>query len=170
MQGPTKHTRERNKSPIGLPHGRRPVMRGLVRLRHVPRRVAEQVQLPRSMPWLRRYMDRSAALRTEGLSPEAALHATYHYRFGVANGVILGLVDALLSPSIVLALFVNHLGGPYILVGMLPAIASAGWFLPQLVVASRVQGLPKMMHWYHRSAIIRAICLTSIALSTLFMA
>jgi hypothetical protein len=106
----------------------------------------------------------------EGLVPEAALHAAYNFRRGVWNGVIFSLVDALFAPSLVLAWFVSRLGGPNILVGLLPAILTGGWFLPQLIVASRVQGLPYVMHWYRRVGVVRAISIILVALFTVIFA
>jgi MFS family permease len=106
----------------------------------------------------------------EGISPEAALHARRNFRLGVTNGVLLGLVDGLLAPSIVLALFVNRLGGSNILVGLLPAIASGGWFLPQVFIAGRVQGQLHVMHWYRGTAFTRAICMTLLTVATVSLA
>src|SRR6187455_1076552 len=101
------------------------------------------------------------------LVPEAALHATFNFRMGVLNGVMFTLVEALIAPSLVLAWFVSRLGGPNILVGLLPAILAGGWFLPQLLVASRVQGLPRVMFWYRRVGVLRTICMAMLGFSAL---
>ena len=113
---------------------------------------------------------RTAALRTEGLSPEAARYATRNFRLGVANGVIFGLVDGLLAPGIVLALFINRLGAPNVLVGLLPAIMTGGWFLPQMLVATRVQGQRRMMHWYTRTSVVRTLAMLLLAVLTVLLA
>jgi hypothetical protein len=55
------------------------------------------------------------------------------------NGIMFTLVEAIIAPSIVLAWFINRLGAPNALVGLLPAILAGGWFLPQILVASRVR-------------------------------
>lgn len=104
------------------------------------------------------------------LAPEATLHATYNFRMGVLNGVVFTLVDALIAPSLVLAWFVSRLGAPNIVVGLLPAILTGGWFLPQLLVATRVQGQPRVMPWYRRVGIIRTICMAMLGVSTLTFA
>jgi hypothetical protein len=106
----------------------------------------------------------------EGLSPEAALNASFNFRMGVLNGIMFTLVEALIAPSLVLALFVTRLGAPNVLVGLLPAILSGGWFLPQLLVASRVAGLSYVMPWYRRVGILRAICMATLALCTVLFA
>jgi MFS family permease len=144
-----------------------PVRRGIVRLREVSREVQEH--LP-SLPIGPEAARRTRLLTMEGLVPEAALHATYNFRRGVLNGVVFSLVDALFAPSLVLAWFVSRLGGPNILVGLLPAILTGGWFLPQIIVASRVQGLPYMMHWYRRVGALRAVAIVLLAALTVLFA
>ncbi len=144
-----------------------PFTRGLVRLRRVRREV--QSHLP-NVPLLRRIGSRSALERVEGLSPEGALHASRNFRLGVWNGVAVTLLDSLIAPSLVLAWFINRLGAPNVLVGLLPAILSGGWFLPQMLVASRVQGLKYMMPQYRSVGIIRTVTMGLIALTTLLLA
>lgn len=105
----------------------------------------------------------------EGLTPEAALHATYNFRRGVYNGIMFTLVDALMAPSLVLALFISRLGAPNVLVGLLPALLSGGWLLPQIFIAGRVQGMPKVMPWYTRAGAIRALSFALLAVATVFL-
>jgi predicted MFS family arabinose efflux permease len=113
---------------------------------------------------------RSTADLLAGLSPEAARHATRNFRFGVLNGVMFSLVDALLAPGLVLAWFVSRLGGDNVLVGLLPAILTGGWFLPQMLVASRVQGQPLVMRWYRSVGILRCICMGGLGFATVLLA
>jgi MFS family permease len=77
-------------------------------------------------------------------------------------------VDALIAPTLVLALFINKLGASNVLVGLLPALLAGGWFLPQILTAGRVQGMPRVMHWYRRAGIVRVIAF--VALSLLILA
>lgn len=144
------------------------VGRGIVRLR----RARRAVHLPGIAPIapIRRVLERSRAKTAEGLAPEAALHASRNFRMGVLNGIMFTLVEALIAPSIVLAWFLNRLGAPNILVGLLPAILSGGWFLPQLIVASRVQGRARMMPIYRRVGQTRTVCMALLALTTLVFA
>jgi MFS family permease len=125
------------------------------------------------VPRLRRITDAigvSAVESVEGLTPEAARYAGYNFRRGVLNGVVFSIVDALIAPSVVLAWFINRLGGPNVLVGLLPAILSGGWFLPQLLVAGRVQGLPRLMPWYTAVGVVRVAAMALIALTTVLLA
>ncbi|HUS17111.1 MAG TPA: MFS transporter [Chloroflexia bacterium] len=77
----------------------------------------------------------------------------------MANGISFSLADAVIAPSIVLPLFINHLTPSHVLVGLPPAIISAGWLLPQLFIASRVQHLPRMMPWYNGAGVVRLVCM-----------
>ncbi|MEO6457383.1 MAG: MFS transporter [Chloroflexia bacterium] len=125
---------------------------------------------PSRMPILRTVIGRSAQGAAEGLSPEAALHARRNFRLGVVNGIMFTLVEALIAPTLVLAYFISGLGASNVLVGLLPAILSGGWFLPQILVATRVQGLPRVMHWYRRVGILRTFCLVLLTISTVALA
>ena len=158
IRGPRRPAREQVRAPL---------TRGLVRMRRVRREV--QSKLP-SLPLIGRLVNRSPADRVEGLSPEAALHASRNFRFGVGNGIAFTVVDALIAPSLVLAWFINRLGAPNVLVGLLPAILAGGWFLPQMLVATRVQGRKYMMSIYTRVGTTRAVVMGLIALSTLLLA
>ncbi len=122
--------------------------------------------LPSQFNRVKRVVSLSRNPNLEGITPEATLHARRNFRLGVTNGVMLTLVDGLISPGIVLALFINRLGGSNLLVGLLPAIASAGWFLPQIFIAPRIQGLPYVMFWYRRTAVSRIACMLLLTLAT----
>src|SRR5919199_1346595 len=77
---------------------RRPVRRGLVRVRRVKRRVT-QVYIPDNLAWIRARIGRVSSETVEGLSPQAALHARRNFRLGVLNGIMFSLVDALIAPT-----------------------------------------------------------------------
>ena len=158
-QRPHGRERLRRVSAVGRPLGR-----GLVHLRNG---VSSRVQGIPGRLWLLEAMDRSRRDAVAGLSPEAALHARSNFRLGVANGIIYGLADSLIAPGFVLALFVNRLGAPNILVGLIPAIATGGGFLPQILVASRVQSRSRMMPLYRGIAAIRVAALILMTVATL---
>ena len=134
-------------------------MPALTGLTHLPDSIRRAIRNPQS------------ELRNrEGLSPEAALNATHNFRSGVLNGVMFTMVDGLIAPSLVLALFVKHLGGDNVLVGLLPSLVTGGWFLPQILVAGRVQGKTHMMEWYLRSGIVRIVTLALLTVVTILLA
>jgi MFS family permease len=135
----------------------------------VQRRVTHDY-IPDNLAWIRSRIGRSTAHQAEGLSPDAALHARRNFRLGVLNGMMFSLVDALIAPTFVLALFVNRLGGPNVLVGLIPAIYTGGGLLPQILVAGRVQGRKQLMHWYRRTALVRTLCVMALAALTALLA
>ncbi|MEO5953560.1 MAG: hypothetical protein ABIQ44_13930, partial [Chloroflexia bacterium] len=95
-----------------------PVRRGMQSARRAGREMREHLpQMPplSAIPTTikKRMSNPQAELKArEGLSPEAALNATYNFRRGVWNGIMFTLVDGLIAPSLVLALFINRLGAP----------------------------------------------------------
>ncbi len=93
-----------------------------------------------------------------------------NFSLGVLNGAFFNLVTAFISPTLVLALFVSRLGGGNILVGLIPAITTGSYLLPQLFVAGRAQAQPLVMRWYATSGVIRITSFVLITLSTLFLA
>jgi MFS family permease len=134
-------------------------MPALTGLAHLPDSIRRAIRNPQS------------ELRNrEGLSPEAALNATYNFRRGVLNGVMFTMVDGLIAPSLVLALFVKRLGGDNVLIGLLPALVAGGWFLPQIIVAGKVQGKTHLLMWYRRTGILRTIILAILAVTTVLLA
>jgi len=80
-----------------------------------------------------------------------------NFRLGVANGILFSLAEALVDANLVLALFVRELGGSQALVGLLPSLKNGGFLLPQLLVAGRIEGMPRKMPLYRRRAIARTI-------------
>ncbi|HET7034294.1 MAG TPA: MFS transporter [Thermomicrobiaceae bacterium] len=76
---------------------------------------------------------------------------------GIANGALLMLGDTFLHPTIVLALFVSQISSSNLLVGLVPAIASGVWFLPQLLAATVVQGRRRELPFVVVASVIRAL-------------
>lgn len=102
--------------------------------------------------------DAASAQRTDA-PPSAAEPATQspgvvrrNYWLGVANGVLYGVGESLSSPGLVLALLVRQLGGSLALVGLLPALQSGGYLLPQLLVSGSIQAMPYKLWLYRRAA------------------
>ena len=81
----------------------------------------------------------------EGLSPEAWRYQRSNFRWGVANGIVFSAGDALSSAGIVVPWIISRISDSNLLVGIAPAIATAGGLLPQLFIAGRVQHLPLKM-------------------------
>ncbi|HWQ15831.1 MAG TPA: MFS transporter [Roseiflexaceae bacterium] len=86
-----------------------------------------------------------------------------NYRLGVINGVSFGLGESLASPALVLALLIRQLGGSLALVGALPAIQTAGYLLPQLLVSGRLQARPYKLPVYRLFGGLRLLTWAALA-------
>jgi MFS family permease len=100
----------------------------------------------------------------------AAIHFRRNYSLGLLNGALFGFIDSVVSPYLVLPLFITGLGGSAILVGLLPAIYNGGWFLPQFLISHRLQRLPRKLAVYNAAAIVRIICWSTFTIATFFIA
>jgi hypothetical protein len=99
----------------------------------------------------------------------AIRHLRRNFILGVLNGALFQLSNAFISPFLVLPLFVRYLTGSHILVGLVPSIQDAGWFLPQLVASRYIQHRPQKKVYYSATAIVRILSwgLLTLALFTL---
>ncbi|MBS1964203.1 MAG: MFS transporter [Chloroflexi bacterium SZAS-1] len=91
------------------------------------------------------------------LLPQPPAVMRRNYRLGVLNGVLFTLGESMLSANLVLALLVRQLGGSLALVGLLPALQSGGYLLPQMLVGGRIQGMRAKLPLYRRAALARVI-------------
>ena len=83
--------------------------------------------------------------------------------FGVANGGFLLLGDALIHPVLVLTVFVSQLTESGLLVGLVPAMSTSLWFLPQAVAAAFVEGRRRQLPWATWGGIVRALAIGFLA-------
>lgn len=90
----------------------------------------------------------------------------YNYTIGILNGAIFGFVDALIAPSLTLAVFITQLGGSSLLVGLMAAIYNGGWFIPQFLISHRLQQLPLKKPVYASAAAVRIVCWFFIVVAT----
>lgn len=73
------------------------------------------------------------------------------------NGMLFTFAETLMDPNLVLVWFVSQLTSSNLLLGVIGALGSAGWFLPQLFVASWMQRQPRKMLWYQGTSVVRFI-------------
>lgn len=111
-------------------------------------------------------------MSTQPPEPKAPPTATFKYneKLGTGNGWAVSMGDGFFSPSVVVAGFAAKLGAPNWVIGLLPALYSGGWNLPQLLVAARVRSLPYKLPVYRSAAFIRTVSYLSIVLVTAFLA
>lgn len=84
-------------------------------------------------------------------------HLRRNFALGILNGAMFNFAEALMSVDTVLTWFVQRLGGSNFLVGLVGPMRDAGWFLPQLFMAHRLQREPLKMPIYRRMMIVRAV-------------
>jgi hypothetical protein len=89
------------------------------------------------------------------LDHKEAGQTSQNFWLGVSNGVFMKGAGAFFHPTLVLAPFLATLGAPATVVGLMPAMMFAGWFLPQLFVASRIGHQPRKIFWYRYMTVIR---------------
>jgi MFS family permease len=87
----------------------------------------------------------------------ARRHLRRNFALGLLNGALFRLTDALVSPSLVLPLFVNHLTEAHFLIGLIQPIMQGGWFFPQLVISRYVQHRPRKKGFYTAAAGVRLL-------------
>ena len=66
-------------------------------------------------------------------------HLRRNFALGLLNGAMFNFAEALMSVDTVLTWFVQRLGGSNFLIGLVGPMRDAGWFLPQLFMAHRLQ-------------------------------
>jgi len=93
------------------------------------------------------------------------LKYTKTFYLGVINGVLFNMSAALAGGTTVLPTFVSNLTSSKVLIGLSGTMAMAGWFLPQLVVASYIETLKRKRPIYVWAGVIRIIAIWGIALS-----
>jgi len=69
--------------------------------------------------------------------------ARRNYLFALFNGAAVQLGMNVTAPAMVLTVFLRQLGASNALVGALPSLRFAGWYLPQLLVAGWVESRPR---------------------------
>ena len=76
---------------------------------------------------------------------------------GVMNGMLVNLGNTFVDPFTVLPVFITTFGGSSVLVGLVSAAFTAGWFLPQVFVSSLVQVRRRVLPIYTAAAAFRFV-------------
>jgi len=74
---------------------------------------------------------------------EVERHYRRNFIVNFIDGALFWFGGSLIAPRTILPLYVSHLTDSKLLLGLIPAIASGGWLLPQLFTANWVQRLPR---------------------------
>jgi hypothetical protein len=92
-----------------------------------------------------------------------------NFWLGVYNGIFIAVSDAFLNSGLVLAPFLSKLGAPPVLIGFIPALRVGGWFLPQLLVASRLAHKTHKLPSYRNMSIVRTIACVLMTLAAFWL-
>jgi len=82
--------------------------------------------------------------------------AQRNFWLGVTNGALFTGAEVFFHGSLVLAPFLAALGASPLLIGLIPALRVGGFFLPQLLVVSRIAHQPLKLPWYRATSIVRS--------------
>ena len=84
---------------------------------------------------------------------------------GVVNGVLFNVSEGLIGGTTVLPTFVSNVTSSKVLIGLSGSLATAGWFLPQLVVANLIETVRRKRPIYVWAGVVRIVTIWIIALS-----
>jgi len=91
-----------------------------------------------------------------------------NFLLGVVNGVFVTAGDAFFHSSLVLAPFLATLGTSPVVIGLIPAMRVALYFLPQLVVANRLSQERHKLPYYRITSTTRNLAFLAMSLVVLF--
>lgn len=112
-------------------------------------------------------MGRGAWKKMSTPNPEG--HNRRNIRLGILNRAFAEVGKTLADPNIVLSLFVRQLGASNVLVGLLATIRYGGWFLPQFLVADRLQHQARRGRVYVVAELARCVGYAVIAVTIFVM-
>lgn len=95
--------------------------------------------------------------------------AQRNFWLGVANGALITAAEAFFHSSLVLAPFLAALGASPALIGLIPALRVGGFFLPQLLVASRIAHQPFKLPWYRATSLVRSTAYAAMVLAVFML-
>ena len=79
------------------------------------------------------------------VAPEIARHYRHNYIFNVLDQAIWLFGISFVSVNAILPVYASHLTSSPFLIGLIPALNDAGWFLPQLFLAPHTERLPRKL-------------------------
>ncbi len=92
------------------------------------------------------------------------IHIQKNYILGIINGVLFNFAEALMGPKTVLPMLISTLTNSSFIVGLASAMLPALWFLPQIFVASFLEGKPYKKFMYIYPAYARFIAMLSMSI------
>lgn len=86
-----------------------------------------------------------------------------NFLVGAAAATLTVVSDTLLFPALILAAFIGGLTESFLLVGLIPAVGAAAWFLAQLLAAPVTGSFGRKLPWATGAALVRAASLALLA-------
>lgn len=84
---------------------------------------------------------------TTVVDPEIARHYSRNFFVNGADMTLWLFGSSFVSVAAILPVFASRFTSSAIVIGLIPALTDAGWFLPQLFLAPYVERLPRKMPW-----------------------
>ena len=113
------------------------------------------------MNWLKNFFLRTFQIKPEDEVPEAvAVNFKHNVLVNTVELSFYFFADSFWSINTILPVFAASLTDEPFLIGLIPAIVNAGWFLPQLFLVKRTSHLPKVLPLSKRMGLLERIPLT----------
>ncbi len=91
------------------------------------------------------------------VSPQVRKHFRHNFTTNVLDGAIFLLGESFVSISTILPVFASTLTDSAVLIGLVPAVIQAGWFIPQLFTAEKVKSLKRLMPFTKAMALVERL-------------
>ncbi|NLG29484.1 MAG: MFS transporter [Chloroflexi bacterium] len=96
-----------------------------------------------------------------------ARHATFNFWVNVIDLAFYAMAGSLIYGSTVMTLYASYLTDSKLLIGLIPAIQNAGYYVPQLIWAQRTEHLPRKKPLMMRVSVVERVGYLAIALGIL---
>jgi hypothetical protein len=96
-------------------------------------------------------------LPDDQVPPEVAQNFRHNFTVNLLDSSVWLFGDSFVSVSTILPVFAATLTDSPLVIGLIPALLNAGWFLPQVFTAGHVQRLPKLLPFTKRMAVMERI-------------
>jgi len=96
-------------------------------------------------------------LPEDNVHPEVARHFKHNVYVNTMDMTLFIFGDSFISVNTILPVFAATLTDSPLVIGLIPAIINAGWFLPQLFMAGLIEQLPKKLPFTLKMAVLERI-------------
>ena len=91
------------------------------------------------------------------INSQVRLHYKHNFIVNTIDATIYLMGESFVSMNTILPVFASTLTDSAILIGLVPALINAGWFIPQFLLAGHVKRLPRVLPFAKRVALIERI-------------